>query len=96
MGQGETDRTEFFLREVNENIEQAAGRLGVSSDSWRFLCECGRPGCRETVELTLAEFDDVTAHGLLLAEGHVRAGSVPALQDQGGERSASSVSNSFL
>jgi hypothetical protein len=69
-----TSRDEGFLREVNENIERTAERLGVHGDSWRFLCECGRPGCRETVELTLDEYEDVSAHGLLLAQGHRRVG----------------------
>lgn len=95
MGLDEADGTEFFLREVNENIERAAERLGVTSDSWRFLCECGRPGCRETVQLTLAEYGDVSAHGLLLAEGHVGVGT-PAPGGQRAERSAATVSKSAL
>jgi hypothetical protein len=70
VGRRPSGRNDVFLREVNENIERAAERLGVNGDSWRFLCECGRPGCRETVELTLEEFDDVSAHGFLLAQGH--------------------------
>jgi hypothetical protein len=59
-----------FLREVNDTIEQTAERLGVHDNSWRFLCECGQPGCRETVELTLDEYDDLTAHGFLVAGEH--------------------------
>ena len=92
-------RDESFLREVNVNIERAAERLGVHGDSWRFLCECGRPGCRETVELTLNEFDDVSAHGFLLAEGHRSLAAEQAAdeqppEDQGGLRSARSASKS--
>jgi hypothetical protein len=59
-----------FLRDVNENIERIAERLGPSGSSWRFLCECGRLGCRETVELTLDAYAYVTAHGLLIADVH--------------------------
>jgi hypothetical protein len=93
VGVRQSDRDESFLREVNENIERAAERLGVAGDSWRFLCECGRPGCRETVELTLDEYFDVSAHGFLLAEGHRRAADAEPVEDQSGLRSASSVSN---
>lgn len=92
---GEADRSEQFLREVNENIERAADRLGVNGDSWRFLCECGRAGCREIVEMTLAEYGEVSAHGLLLADGHRPLGK-PLAADQGGVRSASTVSKSSL
>jgi hypothetical protein len=89
-----SSRDESFLREVNENIERAAERLGVHGDSWRFLCECGRPGCRETVELTLDEFDDVSAHGFLLADGHKLQGAEQPAGDQSGLRPAASVSKS--
>jgi hypothetical protein len=94
VGERPSGRDASFLREVNENIERAAERLGVAGDSWLFLCECGRPGCRETVELTIEEFDDVSAHGFLLAHGHRRSPSEQAAEDQGGLRSASSVSKS--
>jgi hypothetical protein len=92
---GEADRSERFLREVNDNIERAAERLGVNGDSWRFRCECGRAGCRDTVEMTLDDYGEVSAHGLLLADGHRRIGE-PLAADQGGVRSASTVSKSSL
>jgi hypothetical protein len=94
VGDRASGRDEAFLREVNENIERAAERLGVHGDSWRFLCECGRPGCRETVELTLDEFEDVSAHGFLLVNGHRRSAGEQPAADQSGLRSASSVSKS--
>jgi hypothetical protein len=94
VGERASSRDEGFLREVNENIERAAERLGVHGDSWRFLCECGRPGCRETVELTLDEYEDVSAHGLLLSDGHRRSAGEQPAADQSGLRAASSVSKS--
>lgn len=81
---------EGFLREVNENIERAAVRLGVHGDSWRFLCECGRPSCQEIIELTLNEYEDISAHGFLLADGHRRVGGEQAT-DQSGLRPAAGV-----
>jgi hypothetical protein len=59
-----------FMRDVNDIIGQTAERIGTHDMSWRFLCECGRRGCRETVELTLDEYEDVSAHGLLVAHAH--------------------------
>jgi hypothetical protein len=67
---GASDDRGIFLREVNDIIGQTAERLETGGTSWRFLCECGRRGCRETVELTLDEYDSVTARGFLVARGH--------------------------
>jgi hypothetical protein len=70
VSDGGLHRRGSFLRDVNENIERIAARLGPSGAAWRFLCECGRLGCRETVELTLDEYAHATAHGLLIADAH--------------------------
>jgi hypothetical protein len=59
-----------FLRDVNDIIGQTAERIGTADMSWTFLCECGRRGCRETVELTLADYEDLSAHGFLVAHAH--------------------------
>src|SRR4051794_21017495 len=48
---------EATFRKVNEAIEQ--GSAGPSG----FLCECGRIGCNEIVELTTAEYEAVRADG---------------------------------
>ena len=45
-----------LLREVNDRIRERAGRLGGDSPS-RFVCECGEPGCVQTIVLTLAAYD---------------------------------------
>jgi hypothetical protein len=59
-----------LLREVNENIRAIATRLGPKGSSWRFLCECGRLGCRETVDTTLDGYAYATSRGLLVADAH--------------------------
>lgn len=59
-----------FLRDVNDIIGQTAERIGTAEMEWRFLCECGRRGCRESVELTLAEYEELTAVGLVVARRH--------------------------
>jgi hypothetical protein len=59
-----------FLRDVNDIIGQTAERIGTPDMAWRFLCECGRRGCRESVELTLEEYEELAADGLVVARRH--------------------------
>jgi hypothetical protein len=59
-----------FLRDVNDIIVQTAERIGTAEMEWRFLCECGRRGCRESVELTLEEYEEIAAEGLVVARRH--------------------------
>ena len=59
------------FREVNDEIAQVARTLDSEEGApFEFFCECG--ACREMVSLRLAAYDDVVAHGYLLAEGHSR------------------------
>jgi hypothetical protein len=65
-----------LLSEVNAHVHAAARRFeGVEpgSDLWEFTCECGAPECRETVSLTLAEYEAQRAGGQqVVAPGHRR------------------------
>lgn len=65
-----------LLFEVNAHVHEAARRFeGVESgqDAWEFTCECGAPGCRVAVSLTLAEYEALRAAGdPVLAPGHER------------------------
>jgi hypothetical protein len=65
---------EDLLSEVNAHVHEAARRFeGVEPgpDRWDFTCECGAPACRETVSLTLAEYEAQRAEGQpVLAPGH--------------------------
>jgi hypothetical protein len=56
-------RNEALTREVNERIEEIDRKAGFQSEeTFDFLCECGcQDGCKETVELSLAEYEDVRA-----------------------------------
>jgi hypothetical protein len=64
------------LFEVNAHVHEAARRFeGVEPghDPWDFTCECGEPGCRLTVSLTLAEYEALRKeHRRVLAPGHAR------------------------
>ncbi|TMM04539.1 MAG: hypothetical protein E6G10_04905 [Actinobacteria bacterium] len=64
-------RNEAAYREVNEAIR--AGRADQAADAPRpFVCECGRLGCNELVELTLGEYEAVRANPrrFLMLPGH--------------------------
>lgn len=62
------------MAEVNARIAQFAAGWNVGGDGWEFVCECGRPGCFERVEMSLAEFGALRQSGeLVLAPGHRRA-----------------------
>ena len=55
-----------LLSEVNAHVHEAARRFeGVEPgpDRWEFRCECGVADCRETVSLTLAEYEGLRAAG---------------------------------
>ena len=65
-----------ILHEVNAHVHDAARRFegtGPERDRWEFTCECGAPGCRVAVSLTLAEYEALrAADSPVLAPGHER------------------------
>jgi hypothetical protein len=66
-------RNEAMFRAVNREIEQASEQSGDGrQDPIQVICECGQDGCSETLDLTIAEYDE--AHGqrdrFVLAPGH--------------------------
>jgi hypothetical protein len=69
----EADEQDVLL-EVNAHVHEAARRfesLEPGEDRWDFTCECGAPGCRVAVSLTLAEYEALRAASApVLAPGH--------------------------
>ncbi len=55
-------------RQVNEAIERGTKAAGAAV----FVCECGMLGCTETVELTIAEYEEVRSgfERFLVIPGH--------------------------
>lgn len=55
-------------RRVNEAIERGAQGTGTAV----FVCECGKLGCSETVELAISEYEDVRSgfERFLVVPGH--------------------------
>ena len=72
-GKHEQDEQDVLL-EVNAHVHEAARRfehLAPGPDRWDFTCECGAPGCRVTVSLTLADYEALRVAGRpVLAPGH--------------------------
>lgn len=61
--------------EVNEIIRDFLAQTVEPADGsvWEFLCECGQPGCREHVGLTLELYDELRYTGEpVIARGHLR------------------------
>jgi hypothetical protein len=69
---GEEVRRQALFREVNEQIEKLSDGWELFDGSISVLCECGRPGCNEAVEVPKVLYDDVrsTPNRFLLKDGH--------------------------
>lgn len=74
-GVEESTRCQVLFREINENIATLVGRWSETGYSL-FVCECSRPGCAESLELTNDEFETVRADGahFLVVPGHQLGG----------------------
>ena len=55
-------RRQAVFREVNEHIAELNGDSNQTAVSL-FVCECSRPECAETVEISPSEYEQVRADG---------------------------------
>lgn len=64
-------RNQAAFREVNERIAELTAEWR-QTDMSLFICECGDPGCAESLEITPAEYESVRADGasFVVLEGH--------------------------
>jgi hypothetical protein len=62
-------QNQVTFRRVNEALEPGSA---PATDRVKFLCECGRLGCTERIELDLAEYEAVRAdlNRFVLLPGH--------------------------
>ena len=67
--QGVPRRRRRVMREINIEIYRVGSRFGSGDDLYSFVCECGNPNCRSTIDLHLHRFDPATPAGSLLAHG---------------------------
>jgi hypothetical protein len=65
-------RRQALFREVNERIEILSEGWEIFDGSISVLCECGRPGCNEPIDVARVVYDDIraTPHRFLLKGGH--------------------------
>jgi hypothetical protein len=65
-------RRQALFREVNEQIEKLSDGWELFDGSISVLCECGRPGCNEALEVSRTLYDDIRAahNRFLLKVGH--------------------------
>jgi hypothetical protein len=63
-----------LMRSLNEGIALVAGSFAsdpTEEPLWDFACECGRPDCREWVELELPRYEEIRrGPESVLAAGH--------------------------
>ena len=66
-------RNEDLFRQVNEKIDDLAGRHGDDSHVYEFFCECSDAGCSERVRLTLPQYAHVRDDParFVVVKGHV-------------------------
>jgi hypothetical protein len=69
---GDEVRRQALFREVNEQIEKLSDGWELFDGSLSVLCECGRPGCNEPIDVPRTLYDDVraTQNRFLLKAGH--------------------------
>ena len=72
-------RRQALFREVNEQIEKLSDGWELFDGSISVLCECGRPGCNEALEVSRKEFSrqkaatvQTTSFGLAYSPQYLR------------------------
>ena len=65
-------RRQALFREVNERIENLSDGWEIFDGSLSVLCECGRPGCNDPIDVAKVVYDEIraTPNRFLLKAGH--------------------------
>ena len=63
---------EALFRDINEQIQRAAGRFGEDGHVYEFLCECANRDCTLRLSLTRGEYERARGHParFIVAAGH--------------------------
>src|SRR5215212_9159316 len=65
----EVRRANWML--ASRSVQQLGPDWDLHAEPFEFLCECGRPGCLETLELPIAVYLEVSSRReLIVAPGH--------------------------
>jgi hypothetical protein len=64
---------EAIARQVNEQVEQLAERLGKDSEPLEILCECSLGECAQRLHVPLADYTSVREHDarFMLVDDHI-------------------------
>jgi hypothetical protein len=62
----------LLFREVNDRIRDVSVGFAIPVDSYEVLCECGRNGCLERIEVPIPMYDEIRGDRLrfLVRPGH--------------------------
>jgi hypothetical protein len=68
---GRISRDEAFLRDVNDRIEEVSQAFSKGDEdpgaaAAEFLCECGDGQCRESLRMTVSEYESIRRDRALL------------------------------
>jgi hypothetical protein len=56
---------------ASHSVQQLGPHWDLHAEPFEFLCECGRSGCSQTVELSIAEYLEASSRRhLIVAQGH--------------------------
>jgi hypothetical protein len=75
---------ESRLRKVNEGIDAGRGLADVD-ERLPFICECGRLGCSEVIELRVGDYERVRRSGrrFVVMPGHANDAVERVVEDAG-------------
>jgi len=75
---------EATFREANEQIRAAERQLDPPLERVPYICECDDVGCRQTIQLTAQEYEQVRHDGatFAIALGHESDGATVEEHDQ--------------
>jgi hypothetical protein len=59
----EEAKNQFRFREFNEWIKESNGRIGNHRSVHEYICECSDAACRQAIELSDEEYEEVRGHG---------------------------------
>jgi hypothetical protein len=61
-------QNEARFRDINERVERDLEPLVDTQDErLPFVCECGRPSCTDTIDLSVPEYESIRRHAIRFA-----------------------------
>lgn len=85
QGQEQQARNESAFRKVNEGIDAGRGLTGADQ-VMSFVCECGRLGCTEMIEVSVSDYQAVRRSGrqFIVRPDHVTPAAEEVVEERDG------------